>query len=322
VPPIHLAVCAIFRDEAPYLAEWVAFHRLVGVEHFFLYDNGSVDDPGTALAPHVADGCVTVRPWPIPFHHAAQRQAYADCLERARGQVRWLAFVDIDEFLFSPRSETLVPVLRQYERHPGVVVHWQIYGSSHHERASDAPVIARFTNRARTDWVRNRRVKTVLDPARTCGPIGAGCHHFAYRDGALAVNELEEPIARKSKPRYKKLLRPFYRQLAPVWDLFNLDPYSGTDSTTRSISVEHLRINHYPVKSREEFLRKARLKREKKRYTGIDYFAYHDRNDVFDPILSRYLPALETILHRSRGAQAPEAIDGGLTSVVTSRPEA
>jgi len=311
VPPVHLAVCAIFRDEAPYLAEWVAFHRLVGVEHFFLYDNGSVDDPGAALARDVADGRVTVRPWPVPFHEAAQRRAYTDCLERARGQVRWLAFLDVDEFLFSPRSETLVPVLREYEDHPGVVVHWQVYGSSRHERASDAPVIARFTRRARADWVRNRRVKTVLDPARASRPLGAGCHHFAYRDGALAVNELEEPVARKAKPRYKKLFRPFYRQLAPVWDFFNLDPYSGTDTTARAISVEHLRINHYPVKSREEFLRKARYKQEKGRYEGIDYFAYHDRNEVFDPILSRYLPALEESLRTEPARRSRAGAEGG-----------
>ena len=37
--PHYLAICAIYRDEAPYLREWIEFHRLVGVEHFFLYDN-------------------------------------------------------------------------------------------------------------------------------------------------------------------------------------------------------------------------------------------------------------------------------------------
>ena len=235
---------------------------------------------------------MTLYPWPIPFHHFAQRRAYADCLQRVRGQVRWLALVDIDEFLFSPRSETLAPVVRDYEKYPAVVAHWQIYGSSHHKDATDESVIGRFTHRARTDWVRNRKVKSIVDPSRTLEPIGTGCHHFAYHDGAQAVNERGEPVARKRRQRYKKILRPFYRQLAPAWNFFNIDPYGGTDTTIRSISVEHLRINHYPVKSREEFLRKTRHKKEKKRYEGIDYFAYHDRNEVFDPILCRYLPSL------------------------------
>ena len=75
-----------------------------------------------------------------------------------------------------------------------------------------------------------------------------------------------------------------------------IDPYSVTDVTRRTISVEKLRINHYPVKSREEFTRKARLKQEKKRYAGVDYFAYHDRNEISDPILCRYLPQLQFAL--------------------------
>ena len=40
----YLAVCAIYRNEAPYLREWIEFHRLVGVERFFLYNNESTDD--------------------------------------------------------------------------------------------------------------------------------------------------------------------------------------------------------------------------------------------------------------------------------------
>ena len=39
----RIAVCAIFKDEAPYLLEWLAFHKLVGVDLFFLYDNDSSD---------------------------------------------------------------------------------------------------------------------------------------------------------------------------------------------------------------------------------------------------------------------------------------
>lgn len=41
-----LAVCAIFKDEAAYLREWLDFHLLMGVEHFYLYDNGSSDQSG------------------------------------------------------------------------------------------------------------------------------------------------------------------------------------------------------------------------------------------------------------------------------------
>jgi hypothetical protein len=283
----YLVVAAVFCNEAPFLAEWVNFHRIVGVDHFYLYDNGSTDHPETVLAPLVDEGCVTLRPWPVPFHERAQAKAYTECLNRARGQARWLACIDIDEFLFAPQSLRLEPVLREFERYPGVVVHWQVYGSSGEERASDRPVIARFAHRAPTPWVRNRRVKSIANPNAA---IEASMHYFVYRNDALAVTERKEPIRVGRRPLFKKRLRPLYSLLGPAARHF--DPYPGRVISSRSISCDLLRINHYPVKSRQEFARKAQLKKEKRRYDGFDYFAYHDRNDVFDPILWRYLPAL------------------------------
>jgi Glycosyltransferase family 92 len=292
----YLAAGAIFRDEAPYLAEWIAFHRLVGVEHFILYDNGSADAPERVLAPFVAEGIVTVLPWPVPFHERAAARAYADCLERVRGRARWLACLDVDEFLFSPCQSTLNPVLRKYEDAPGIAVRWQVYGSSGQARATSEPVIGRFARRAPTTWIRNRRTKSIVDPARTVRPLNP--HHFEYRGGELAVDETGRRVGLRPRARFKKRLRPLYGRLGPLLRFF--DPYASTELTSRTVSVEQLRINHYPIKSREEFERKARFKREKKRYESVDYFAYHDRNEVYDPILHRYLPELEQALARAR----------------------
>ncbi len=292
----QLTAGAIFRDEAAYLTEWIAFHRLVGVDHFILYDNGSADHPEAVLAPFLAEGVVTLVPWPVPFHEKAAQRAYADCLERVRGRARWLTCLDIDEFLFAPGQATLIPVLREYASAPGVVVRWQVYGSSGQERASSEPVIARFTRRAATNWIRNRRTKSIVDPARTLRPVSA--HHFEFLNGELAVDETLQRVRLTPKPRFKKRLRPLFGRLGPLLRFF--DPYAAGDITSCKVSVEKLRINHYPIKSREEFERKARFKREKKRYVGVDYFAYHDRNEVFDPILARYLPELAQAMARAK----------------------
>jgi hypothetical protein len=40
---MRAAICAIVRDEASYIEEWVDFHRYQGVAHFRIYDNGSID---------------------------------------------------------------------------------------------------------------------------------------------------------------------------------------------------------------------------------------------------------------------------------------
>ena len=72
----------------------------MGVERFFLYNNNSVDDHREVLAPYLDDGSVTIHDWP---QWPAHVQTYDDCLKRHREDSRWIAFIDLDEFLFSPR---------------------------------------------------------------------------------------------------------------------------------------------------------------------------------------------------------------------------
>ena len=39
----NLSICAIFKNEAKYLKEWIEYHRIFGVDHFYLYNIGSRD---------------------------------------------------------------------------------------------------------------------------------------------------------------------------------------------------------------------------------------------------------------------------------------
>ena len=34
-----VTLCAIFRNEALFLKEWIDYHRTIGIEHFYLYNN-------------------------------------------------------------------------------------------------------------------------------------------------------------------------------------------------------------------------------------------------------------------------------------------
>src|ERR1700733_13535401 len=109
----QLAICAIFRDEAPYLKEWIEYHRLIGVEHFYLYNNRSTDNFEEVLAPYVASGVVDL------FHNdiktenlkdhidKVQCKSYSHALELSKGQVKWLAIMDADEFIFPIKEKSL-----------------------------------------------------------------------------------------------------------------------------------------------------------------------------------------------------------------------
>ena len=103
----------MYRDEAPYLREWVEFHRLVGVSVSF----STTTTASTITARcwlHVDDGSVTIHDWP---QWPAHVQTYDDCLKRHREDSRWIAFIDLDEFRL---QKTPLPVLlREYEEFPG-----------------------------------------------------------------------------------------------------------------------------------------------------------------------------------------------------------
>lgn len=38
-----IIICAIFKNEAPYILEWIAYHKALKVDGFRIYDNGSTD---------------------------------------------------------------------------------------------------------------------------------------------------------------------------------------------------------------------------------------------------------------------------------------
>jgi Glycosyltransferase family 92 len=215
-PPIGVAVCAIFRNEARYLAEWVSFHRVQGVEQFYLYDNRSTDDWRSELEPEIAAGIVDIRHWPfVP----GQRAAYEDCLQRHRNDARWIAFIDIDEFLFSPTGKPLPEVLLGFDMHPGVVVSWRIYGTNGWEHPPQGLVTENYRWRGPDDHPGNRFGKSIVYPRSA---LGVASSHWIRLRG-IAVGEDRRPRG------------------API----------------RDSTAELLRINHYYAKSDEEFRRKA-----------------------------------------------------------------
>ena len=139
--PYELSVAAIFKDEARFLGEWLHFHSGVGVDHFFLYDDDSSDDFHAVLDPWIAAGKVTL----INGRGRNQVSAYNDCIDRFAGMSRWIAFIDLDEFLFSPKSRDLKQALSRYRDLPAIFVHWVLYGSSGHVSRPSGYVIDSYT---------------------------------------------------------------------------------------------------------------------------------------------------------------------------------
>lgn len=90
-------ICAILKDETPYLEEWIKHHLAIGVEHFVLYDNNSAIPIRETLKTYIRTGDVEVIECPIV--ESPQLKAYNHCLFEMHNRTKWIAFIDGDEFI-------------------------------------------------------------------------------------------------------------------------------------------------------------------------------------------------------------------------------
>jgi hypothetical protein len=268
----YLAACTIYRDAASYLAEWVEFHRLVGVERFFLYDNGSTDDHRDVLAPYVDEGIAVVHDWPMPFvgdrgRGRALSRAFDHCLAAHRDDSRWIAFLDLDEFLFSPTGAALSKLLPEYEEYAAVCVSRAEFRSSGHRTRPEGLVIESYVHRRPVRPDDQVPIKSIVDPRRAVQSLGA--HTFVYTEGT-AVDENRRRVEQLDS-----------RGLKPVsWSKF--------------------KIHHYSSKSEEELESKQQRWQSlgSARRPGVSIPA---PGGEVDDALTAYGPAVREAIGRARG---------------------
>jgi hypothetical protein len=137
----NLSVCALFKNESHFLKEWIEYHRLVGVDHFYLYNNGSFDRFREVLRPYLKEGLVTLVYWPdlVPpgegepflWPLTTQLTAFGNALVwTAVNQTKWMIFLDVDEFLVPPSSDKITDVLVRYDEYPGIIISSDSYNAS------------------------------------------------------------------------------------------------------------------------------------------------------------------------------------------------
>ena len=145
--PYQLGIIAIFRNEARNLREWIEYHRLVGVDHFWLYNHGSTDNWEEVLSPYIEEGLVELTRYSAEeIYPPIQMAAFKDGLARAQGKAKWVALIDIDEFIVLMRGRTIPGCLEHYfPNADAVYVNWRNFGTSRVTLAHDESTIFTFT---------------------------------------------------------------------------------------------------------------------------------------------------------------------------------
>lgn len=122
-----LTICSIFKNEARFLQEWIEYHLLIGVEHFYLYNNNSEDDYMSILEGYIKKGIVTLTDWAdVP----GQLSAYKHWYSNFRYETQWVSFLDLDEFICPRFNNTITCWLKKHERYPVIIIYWKMFGTS------------------------------------------------------------------------------------------------------------------------------------------------------------------------------------------------
>lgn len=151
----YLSIVAIFKNEHRFISQWIDFHLKVGVDHFYLYDNGG--DHWGLLEPY--QDYITYVPWTdeianqyqtVHKNRTRQKSAYTHCVDHFRSQTEWIQLLDLDEFLVPRIGSELKKFLPSGHQNIGVLrVPRFNFGNAGKWKRPNAPQITCYNRRER-----------------------------------------------------------------------------------------------------------------------------------------------------------------------------
>ena len=96
-------------------------------------------------------------------------------INHLRGVSRWLAIIDIDEFILPTEGDNLVRFLGDYENCGGIYIRWEPFGTSYVEKISDRELLTEKLNfKGRFIEGNEMLGKSIVKPHRVLHP---NIHH-------------------------------------------------------------------------------------------------------------------------------------------------
>jgi len=269
-------LCAIVKNEAPYLVEWVAWHRLIGFDRIVVYDNESTDDTPGLLKNLRATGAIdALMPWPVR-NISPQLSAYAHAARACA--TPWLMFLDADEFLMLKRGGDVAAFADSFPPDVACIgVNWRLFGSAGATEFSSRPVLERFSRAATAQASVNRHVKSL------------------FRPDCVEHIHMHAPSLRRG--------RAVLAHGAPL----EMEPHGVATTVDWSVA----QINHYFCKSRAEYAIKRdrgcayRSSDDPEKFAKYSdgLFDFHDLNDESDDSAAARLPDLLDAMARLQARQ-------------------
>jgi len=284
MPKVNPADCSTtivttMKNEGPFILEWLAYHRVIGVEGFLVYTNDCTDGTDDLLNVLQDKGLVQHRDngfaktGQMPQHWALK--AAPD--EPVVAQADWVMCMDVDEYInIKVGAGTLADLYDHMGDANMISCTWRLFGNADVHGYSDTPIIGQFDR---------------------CAPELIRKPHQAWGFKTLFRNV---GIFKKLGVHRPKGLNP------QLWDKIRWVNGSGTPlppsmfrnawrSTKTTYGYDVVSLNHYAVRSAESFL----VKRDRGRVNhvardqGLGYWFRMNNNAEVEQTIQRMLPRLK-----------------------------
>ena len=267
-------LCAIAKNEVPYIVEWTNYHLAIGFSHIYLYDNEDTD----TLAPIFAGrNNVTVTHFP---GKVMQYRAYNHFLCSQESHIHhWCGFLDIDEFLVLKKHNDVLSFLKDHCSKGIMSLNWFIYGENAslrdqiHVDTEDVsiPVTKRFILR---EPLPNKHVKCLFVREEVFCIYNAHYPLVFNPDLKRVVG-----IDQKNKLCPILIMSDDTRIVAPQHDT-NGKHFIGPFNDNGPTDIAY--INHYYFRSKTEYSAKYNSLGADGMTKGVSWACHPTRNDYFD----------------------------------------
>ncbi|MDU8913342.1 glycosyltransferase family 2 protein [Aestuariicoccus sp. MJ-SS9] len=281
---MRITAVTCVKNEGPFLLEWIAFNRLLGVTDFLIYSNDCTDGTDRLLDALRAYG-VTHLPNP-----AKGRNYQMEALKHAAKQelvtgADWVWVADVDEFLNIHVGDHTIPALIEACGDPQAIsVTFQFFANDGVRDFADAPVIGQFTGSHNPDlWCAETAIE-VKTLTRCDFPLHYfGAHRPFFRDKLDKARRPRWTDASGRGVPHKFLVAANPRRIRKF-------PAAGA----RRFAT----LNHYALRSLDSYLVKNDRGDVNREGRAFDDTYWRERNDPAweDRSILRYLPDLDTAL--------------------------
>lgn len=271
-------IVGCMKNEAPYIVEWVAYHRAIGVDNFLIYTNGC-DDGTSEILDHLQEmGIVQHRnndDWKgnSPQQYALNQSLKEPLIKNAE----WVIHIDVDEFMnIRTGNGTMQDLLDAVPDATNIAMTWRLFGYSGVTELSNDLVIEQFDQ---------------------CAPKHCPKPHTVW--GFKTMFKNIGAYEKISCHRPNKLIEGFEKKVN--WVNGSGKPMGGSyetqgwRSSKGNIGYDLITLNHYALRSAESYMIKRQRGRalHVDRSIGINYWIRMDWSDHTDLSIRRNLPRVK-----------------------------